>query len=1641
MKKRVQAFLLTVCILVAMDLPVGFPLLAAETDNMGFKSVNFNLNTASRISNITFGNDMRGNDGYFTTGLNHTNRTAGVVTTTLFDLQTIWEKNSGNGTNNTTGTERLPIPKYNKFVYTSRVWNTTDLYVIHSANREGTNNAPTFPNGAFALVTPINSYRNMPDSASARQAFSFDSTNNRYVGFRFAYMINGGTYVGPSGGSSVDQNAWTAEFEVYYVTPNSVRFNNRKSIYTILTPNERIDMDASVLDIDGDIILDSDFSGLTYTMTGGGANASIDAATGVITVHQPKISMDLTVRATVTENGYSNCYAEKVITITEPNMTIGDIPNTIRAPKNATAVYQLKGYINNVNDYDPNATFSIVGGNATGFSLTPSGLLEITPTLDGTYFTVMCESEEYSVIQNIYIGEKSLIENALCWVGPGWALSSQPAQNALDGNNETYWDVGAHSVGSNARFRVDTGGGMRYNKIKLNYRNLNNSTQTRIIASDVLDAPAPAQSGIMVNPASLAEPMTTLYLSPQPTSEKIRYIDFQETDLRYLMFESTTEHAAGPPNSFALNELSLFYVLPGDFEICGADDGISIPQSGINVYRLDTLFYDTIGALSPSLPDEIIWSATSRSGITLDPENGRLTVSDTAAAGKLTINAVCRIGTVTLRAEKDFIISKSKISVFDAQGREVSHADEPGAYFAVASNANASDMTVMVQHSDDTLVGAAVARGNEKAHLTVVAADNVKTKVYGWDENMSPNAQAWKSGDEPLYSETNRILLEKNFQNGITGSGFSGFYRSSGTVSSEIGNFRADVDKYGVWTHFSQATEESFVIDVSIAASVDAELYVQDTSGVEVSYPFAASENLFDLRMVFNRLSGFCAVEGAGTFDISSLGEVKTVGFRAAENFTLTLGRLYCYMGTRLNSACSNTNDMTYWERTGMDINFLNARAAANNVLLFAVDFSAALLWGERVQLPRKPTASGATAYVPVEVITMLGGSYTISGSNVNASFFGRTRNNNVLVDGGLIRIYDLTELLGITRYFSSGDTLICAANTQPVSYKDDLLQVLYTQRSAGVEILSATINNSARPRVLANQADFDRIAALLASGDPNIAQWYNRLLTQANQHLMTSVSQYQIVDNRLLGVSNTVYDRVSILAFIYRFTSDDRYAERAWRELEAAAAFSDWHPSHFLDVGQMSLAFAVGYDWLYDYLSEPRKRLLVRAFEEKGLAEFNKAIFGGTSWSLASSNWNSWTRGGILSCVLAMAEELNDRGAAAHALEKGLLGLETMLNEFAPQGAWVEGTYYWETAVRYLAFLIDTLENSTARYIGYDNLPGFEETSYFSSMLSGPGGVFNFADTTITRDNPSVEFWLSNRFGDKGLTNLRLQNMAAHNLASDLMDILWYVPTGTAGLPTLENDIFYENLDIAAFHNDWSTTGLFAAVKGADTAASHFHFDGGTFVFDMGGKRFAYELGRDGYAILTNTTKDFLYKCRAEGHNTLVINPDSGPGQKRNVRSKIVKYAENQDERHAVIDLTPLYDRGTDIKRGFKVFRNEDTIVVQDEVKLTQASEMYWFMHIHANTEITLSGDKRMATLVYEGVTISAEILGDANAKFTEPMSATKLTVPLLDGESLNPNFKKLAIHWDSVQETLYAVRFTHGGTQGTVMTPISLW
>ena len=77
----------------------------------------------------------------------------------------------------------------------------------------------------------------------------------------------------------------------------------------------------------------------------------------------------------------------------------------------------------------------------------------------------------------------------------------------------------------------------------------------------------------------------------------------------------------------------------------------------------------------------------------------------------------------------------------------------------------------------------------------------------------------------------------------------------------------------------------------------------------------------------------------------------------------------------------------------------------------------------------------------------------------------------------------------------------------------------------------------------------------------------------------------------------------------------------------------------------------------------------------------------------------------------------------------------------------------------------------------------------------------------------------------------------------------------------------------------------------------THDRIDEGSFVFDALGHRWFWDLGEGNYSdagYFDNTQRWWIYCCRAEGHNTLVLNPqiNTNTDQVITNRSPIIYYS-----------------------------------------------------------------------------------------------------------------------------------------------------
>ena len=572
-------------------------------------------------------------------------------------------------------------------------------------------------------------------------------------------------------------------------------------------------------------------------------------------------------------------------------------------------------------------------------------------------------------------------------------------------------------------------------------------------------------------------------------------------------------------------------------------------------------------------------------------------------------------------------------------------------------------------------------------------------------------------------------------------------------------------------------------------------------------------------------------------------------------------------------------------------------------------------------------------------------------------------------------------------------------------------------------------------PRLLATTDDFAQLKKRIAS-DSQLQSWHTNLQSQANEIMSAPPSRYEIPDGlRLLATSRRVVNRVYTLALLYRLDGEQRYAERAWQELAAAAAFKDWNPRHFLDTAEMTHAFAIGYDWLYDVWTPEQRAILQQAMVENGLTPALKLYRTHSSWTRMRHNWNQVCNGGIGMGALALADA--EPRLAGEALHDALESIQLAMAEFAPDGAWKEGPGYWNYATLYNVVFLAGLQTALGTDFGLSRMAAFDKTGLFPIYLTGPlGRTFNYADGGDHTILAPQMFWLARRFKQPIFAwyERRVTTPSA-------LDLLWYDPAGTdpkaASLPLNK---YFRGAEVAVLRSDWENPqALFVGFKAGDNKANHSHLDLGSFVFDAAGVRWAMELGADDYNLpgYFGGQRWNYYRLRAEGQNTLVINPGQGPDQDPAANTRIVRFESKAARQFAIADLTPAYRKNARrVWRGIALL-DHDKVLVQDEIQADKPIELWWFMHTPASVRI--EDDGRTAALQQGGAQLRAEILSPPGAKF-QIMDAQPLPdSPHPAGQAKNEHIRKLAIHLTGVSNTRLAVRLVPkaAGDDGTGQAP----
>jgi hypothetical protein len=620
-----------------------------------------------------------------------------------------------------------------------------------------------------------------------------------------------------------------------------------------------------------------------------------------------------------------------------------------------------------------------------------------------------------------------------------------------------------------------------------------------------------------------------------------------------------------------------------------------------------------------------------------------------------------------------------------------------------------------------------------------------------------------------------------------------------------------------------------------------------------------------------------------------------------------------------------------------------------------------------------------------------------------------------------------------IAKTFALFITICCGALQSPAVPPHDLSGI----RVAPEDSILATLKKE-HPRLIATTADFERIGREKKT-DPYVKEAFEKIYESGNKILTEPVSRFATPDGLRLPAAGRVASRITTLAFLYRLTKEKKFAERAWQELDAASQFPNWNPKHFLDVATMTYGFALGYDWLFDCWNDDQKRIIKSAIIEKGLSRallaYEKlAIRNEGWWTDVPHNWNQVCNGGIGIGALAIADE--EPALASRILKEILQRLPIAMKHFAPDGAWNEGPGYWSYATRYNVAVIAALKSALGTDFGLSSMEGFSKTGLFPVYNSSPiNKSFNYADGGEGSTAAAQMFLFAREFNQPAVATYLYKFKPADPLA-----LVWYDPELVNDKEQFSPDIYFREAEVVTMRSRWNDSlATFVACKAGSNRANHSHLDLGSFVLDALGERWILDLGADNYNIPAyfnsgaHGRRWTYYRTRAEGHNTLVIDPGNGPDQDPLASAKVTDFKSKPEEAYAVMDITPAYAaNASSVKRGIALTDHRRSVVVSDEIINKNPAAVYWFAHTRA--AITLSRNKKSAVLSQHGKKYIATIVAPANAVFTVMEARPLPGSPQPTENNPNKGVQKLSIQLGPTAKTNIIVVFH--GEKGKVKT-----
>lgn len=579
-------------------------------------------------------------------------------------------------------------------------------------------------------------------------------------------------------------------------------------------------------------------------------------------------------------------------------------------------------------------------------------------------------------------------------------------------------------------------------------------------------------------------------------------------------------------------------------------------------------------------------------------------------------------------------------------------------------------------------------------------------------------------------------------------------------------------------------------------------------------------------------------------------------------------------------------------------------------------------------------------------------------------------------------------------------------------------------------------LSEAGHPRILLLEGEEQQIRNLIDSDD-TWEKMHLAIIEKSTELLGKPVLERVMVGRRLLGTSREALKRIFYLSYSYRMTGDERYLQRAEDEIVAVSRFDDWNPSHFLDVAEMTMAVAIGYDWLFKNLSETARMEARSAILMKGIEESRK----GTHWWLTSSNnWNQVCNAGMVFGALAIQEDYPE--TADEIIDRAFESIQIAMEEYMPDGVYPEGYGYWGYGSAFNVLFLSAVDKYLGTDRGLTNNSGFLNTGHFlKHMITPTGGNFTWSDCGTGTNLKPAMFWFAERTNDPSVLwsekrFLEVSNFDKFNGIRELPAIMIWgknIPLNNISEPEEKFWMGHGANPIAMMRSDWSTQAVYLGFKAGSPSVNHGHMDVGSFIIEADGRRWATDLGSQNYESLESLGMHIfgkeqdaerwtIFRMNSFSHNVLIVDNEQ---QRVDGYAKIDRWSDTEDFMFSISDISKVYNgQLKSAIRGVALKDLKYTIVRDEFETLDKTTTVRWNMVTYSNVEL---GDKE-ATLTDNGKVLKLMVQGPDNLEMK-----TWSTAPTNNYDAENPGTVMVGFECDipaNTKESFEVILVPSGAT-----------